>query len=65
MLMLKAEEGSVEEVRKILTENKHLDVNAVNKNGYTALSLATKGGFQAIVAALILAGANVNLANNV
>lgn len=65
MLMLKAEEGSVEEVRKILTENKHLDVNAVNKNGYTALSLATKGGFQAIVAALILGGANVNLANNV
>lgn len=65
LLMLKAEEGDFDEVRKLLSDAKSFDVNAQNKNGYTALSLATKGGFYEIVQTLINVGANVNINNNV
>jgi ankyrin repeat protein len=63
--MLKAEEGNLEEVRSILSSQSNLDINATNKHGYTALALATKGGFHNIVAALVLAGADVNQRNTV
>ena len=64
MLMLRAEEGDVDEVKKLLNEQ-HIDVNSANKNGYSALALATKGGFYNVVGVLILAGGNVNQPNNV
>jgi ankyrin repeat protein len=63
--MLKSEEGDFDEVKKLLSDPKAFDVNAQNKNGYTALALATKGGFFEIVQSLINVGANVNVSNNV
>ena len=63
--MLKAEEGNFDEIQRILTEIPNIDVNAVNRNGYTALALATKNGHGAIVDVLLNAKANVNMKNNV
>ena len=63
--MIKAEEGNFEEVKKILTEKKFTDVNALNKNGYSALALAVKNGYFGIAANLLVSGADVNLKNNV
>ena len=65
VLMLRAEEGNLDDVKKILTENPHYDINATNKNGSTALALATKSGYYGIVQTLIKAGADVNIKNNV
>lgn len=42
--MFKAEEGNLDEVKNILND-KSIDLNATNRNGYTALTLATKSGF--------------------
>lgn len=63
--MLRCEEGNVEDIHRILTENPSYDINAMNRNGSTALSIATKNGNLAIVDLLISAGADVNLPNNV
>jgi ankyrin repeat protein len=63
--MLKAEEGNFDEVRRILTETKGQEVNSANKNGYTALALAVKGGYYQISGLLISSGADVNIPNNV
>ena len=63
--MIKVEEGNSEEIKKILSEKKISDVNAVNKNGYSALALAVKNGNFGITANLLISGADVNLKNNV
>jgi len=63
--MLKSEEGDLDQVKKILTEKHENNINAVNRNGYTALSLAVKGGYYRIANVLIEAGADINIKNNV
>lgn len=63
--MLRTEEGDYNEVLNILNGIKQLDVNAVNKKGYSALALAVKSGFVDIVELLITRGADVNTRNNV
>lgn len=63
--MLKAEEGNFEEVQKILADLQQPNINAVNRNGSTALSLAAKNGSYGIVEALVQAGADVNIKNSV
>ena len=63
--MIKAEEGNFEEVKKILIERKFTDINALNKNGYSALALSVKNGYFGIAANLLVSGADVNLKNNV
>ena len=63
--MLRTEEGDYNEVLNILNGIKQLDVNAVNKKGYSALALAVKNGFVDIVELLITRGADVNTRNNV
>lgn len=63
--MLKAEEGNVDEVRRILTELKNIDIDTCNKKGYTALALAVKAGHFDVVKFLIDCGANPDLKNNV
>jgi len=63
--MLKAEEGDFEEVRKLLKDPNQANVNLTNRNGYTALALACKGGFYRVADALIQAGSDLNIKNNV
>jgi ankyrin repeat-rich membrane spanning protein len=63
--MLKAEEGNFEEVQKILADLQQPNINALNRNGSTALSLAAKNGSYGIVEALVQAGADVNIKNSV
>lgn len=63
--MLKAEEGNLEEVQKILADSQQSNINAVNRNGSTALSLAAKSGHLNVVDILINNGADVNIKNNV
>lgn len=63
--MVHAEEGNIEEVQKILSQRKDINVNAVNKNGYTALALATKSGRYNVVGKLLVAGADPNICNHV
>lgn len=63
--MLKAEEGNFDEVQRMITELKHLDVDAANKKGYTSLALAVKAGHSDVVRLLIASGANPDLKNNV
>ena len=63
--MFKAEEGNLDEIKKILAENRNLDINATNRNGYTALSLATKNGYTMVAQHLIQAKADMNIANHV
>ena len=63
--MLKAEEGNLEEVQRILTELKHIDINTSNKKGYTALALAVKSGQIDVVKLFINSGSDVNAMNNV
>lgn len=63
--MLKAEEGNMEEVRRIITELKNIDINAINKKGYTSLALAVKAGHFEIVKLLISLGGDPNIKNNV
>lgn len=64
VLMLKSEEGDLDQIKKILTEKHESNINAVNRNGYTALSLAVKGGYYRIASALLEAGADLNIKNN-
>ena len=63
--MLKAEEGNFEEVQKVLADLQQTNINAINRNGSTALSLAAKNGSYGIVEALINTGADVNIRNSV
>ena len=63
--MLNAEQGNLDEVKRIIQERKNLDVNQMNKKGYTSLALAVKSGNLTIVRELIAAGADVNIRNNV
>jgi len=63
--MLKVEEGNYDEVHRILTEIRNIDINSNNKKGYTALALGVKAGHLEIVKLLISAGAEVNTKNNV
>jgi len=63
--MLKVEEGNYDEVHRILTEIRNIDINSSNKKGYTALALGVKAGHLEIVKLLISAGAEVNTKNNV
>lgn len=63
--MLNAEQGNLDEVKRIIQERKNLDINQANKKGYTSLALAVKSGNLAIVKELIAAGADVNIRNSV
>lgn len=63
--MLKSEEGDLDQVKKILTEKHENNINTTNRNGYTAFSLAVKGGYYRIANALVEAGADINIKNNV
>lgn len=61
--MLLIEEGDVEGVSDLL--NRGIDINAQNKSGQTALSIAAKNGITPIVAKLLAYGADVNIKNKV
>jgi len=63
--MLRAEESNYDEVLNILTSNRQIDINAINRKGYTALAIAVKTGSYDIVKLLISKGADVNMKNNV
>ena len=62
--MLKVEEGDLEEVKRLISEQpEHLDFQ--NKSGQTALFLAVRRGNLAMVGALLLKKANINIRNKV
>lgn len=63
--MIKAEEGDLREVQKLLADLKQPDVNAMNRNNTTALSLAAKNGHYRIVETLLSNGADPNIRNTV
>lgn len=63
--MISAAEGNVAEVQRILAQQKVTDVNAVNKNGYTALALAVRSGSYSIAGKLLVSGADPNIKNHV
>ena len=63
--MLCAEQGNVEQVRNVLHERKDIDINQVNKKGSTALALGIKSGNLAVIKELVMAGADVNIKNQV
>lgn len=62
-LMLLIEEGNFDGVVELL--EKGTDVNAQNKSGQTALTIAAKNGAGAIVSKLLEHGAEINLKNKV
>ena len=51
---------STEEAAKILVEEGHADVNAVNEADFTALHCAAYGGFNGVVEYLVKQGANID-----
>lgn len=61
--MLLIEEGNFDGVVELL--EKGTDVNAQNKSGQTALTIAAKNGAGAIVSKLLEHGAEINLKNKV
>ena len=63
--MLQAEQGNIEEVRKIVASRKNLDINQLNKKGSTALALGIKSGSLTVTKELVAAGADVNIKNHV
>ena len=42
LLQIHAEEGSLEEIKRILQLNSHLDLEIKNESGFSALALAIK-----------------------
>ena len=64
MLMLKVEEGNLDEVKAIVRKNT-CKINAQNKSGQTALSLACRNGNFDIVSFLLEVGVDVNMKNKV
>ena len=62
--MLKVEEGNVEEVKALIRKN-ICKINAQNKSGQTALSLACRNGNFDIVSFLLDVGADANMKNKV
>jgi hypothetical protein len=64
LLMLRAEEGNIDDVKKIMADKKNIDLNATNKNGYTALALSVKAGHHGLTSYFIHTGADVNIKNN-
>jgi len=66
MLMLRAEEGNLEEVLNILNNPRQQpDINAINKRGSTALAVAVKAGAYEVSKVLLSKGADPNIKNNV
>ena len=63
--MLRAEEGNFDEVQNLLSGLRQIDINSINKKGYTALAIAVKNGYLEIVRILLSKGASVNTKNNV
>ncbi len=57
-LIIASAQGHLEIVQMILKASKE-NINAVNKEGYTALHLAIQGKYSKVVTALVEAGANV------
>ena len=64
MLMLKVEEGKLEDVRALVQKNS-CRINAQNRSGQTALSLACRNGNFDIVSFLLDVGADANMKNKV
>lgn len=62
--MLKVEEGDLDEVKRLTAEQpEHIDFQ--NKSGQTALFLAVRRGNLAMVGALLMKNANINIRNKV
>jgi ankyrin repeat protein len=62
--MLRVEEGNLTEILNLLN-NPVTKVNAQNKSGQTALSLAVRNGNFAVCCSLLAHGSNVNSRNKV
>ena len=63
--MLRTEEGNFDEVQNLLSGLRQIEINSINKKGYTALAIAVKNGYLEIVRILLSKGASVNTKNNV
>lgn len=60
LLHLAAEKGLVELAETIIKKSKHIDINLINKDGQTPLSLAVRNNNTAMVSLLLKHGADVN-----
>ena len=65
MLMIRVEEGNLNDVKAALKQYPEEGVNDQNKHGQTALALAARNGNSTICEFLITEGADVNLPNKV
>jgi ankyrin repeat protein len=62
MLLSACEKGDLDTVKQVLSPS---DIELKNSQGLTALSIASKAGYNNIVQCLLEAGANINTLNNV
>ena len=58
-----AQNGNLDEIRKLFINVKNIDVNFRNEEGYSALMFAASNGYCAAVRELISRGGDVNLGN--
>jgi ankyrin repeat protein len=59
-----AEQGNCDKIKKLIQQEKGIDINQADTNGYTPLYLAAKNGHTKVVELLLKHGADINKTNN-